>query len=96
MLLGNDDGTFQTRQDSVVGDSPRAVVTGDFDADGKIDSASANYQQHTVSVLLGIGNGTFLARHDFGTALNPASITIATRTPTASSISRCSEPRQAC
>ena len=32
---------------------------GDFNGDGKLDLAVANYGSNTVSVLLGNGNGTF-------------------------------------
>jgi len=37
---------------------PQAVVTGDFNGDGRLDLAVANFES-TVSVLLGDGNGTF-------------------------------------
>ena len=32
---------------------------GDFNGDGKLDLAVANYGSNTVSVLLGNGDGTF-------------------------------------
>ena len=40
---------------------PGAVVTGDFNADGRPDLAAANVSSNTVSVLLGNGDGTFQA-----------------------------------
>src|SRR5438093_7406805 len=37
VLLGNGDGTFQTAVTYAAGDSPYAVVVGDFNADSKLD-----------------------------------------------------------
>ena len=42
-----------------VGTNPQAVVTADFNRDGKLDLAVANYNDSSVSVLLGNGDGTF-------------------------------------
>lgn len=42
-----------------VGANPQAVVTADFNRDGKLDFAVANYDDNSVSVLLGNGDGTF-------------------------------------
>jgi uncharacterized protein (TIGR03437 family) len=41
------------------GKGPRAVATGDFNRDGIPDLAVANFDEATVSVFLGNGNGTF-------------------------------------
>ena len=41
------------------GNSPRAVVTGDFNGDGKPDLAVANYADNTAEVFLSNGDGTF-------------------------------------
>jgi hypothetical protein len=60
VLLGNGDGTFQTRKAFNVGTRPVAVAAGDFSGDGKIDLAVAEQTTPgTVSVLLGNGDGTF-------------------------------------
>src|SRR5207248_3033581 len=40
---------------------PDAVVTADFNGDGKLDLAVANAGSNDVSLLLGNGNGTFQA-----------------------------------
>src|SRR5687767_5842393 len=42
-----------------VGDMPQAVVTADFNNDGRLDVATANYYSGTVSTLLNNGAGTF-------------------------------------
>src|SRR2546427_8129441 len=42
-----------------VGRMPHAVAAGDFNGDGALDFATANFGSNTVSVLLGNGDGTF-------------------------------------
>src|SRR4051794_40868807 len=42
-----------------VGANPQAVVTGDFNGDGRLDLAVANSSSNTVSILQGNANGTF-------------------------------------
>ena len=39
--------------------NPKSIAVGDFDGDGKLDLAAANYNDGTVTILLGNGNGTF-------------------------------------
>ena len=46
------------------GSAPHFVAVGDFNNDGIPDIVSANYGSNTVSILLGVGNGTF------GSAIN--------------------------
>src|SRR5262249_21909091 len=58
-LLGNGDGSFRPRVDVTVGADARAVVVGDFNGDGRLDVAAAQQLSHSVSVLLGHGDGTF-------------------------------------
>lgn len=41
------------------GNSPRTVISGDFNGDGKPDLAVANYADSTVEILLSNGDGTF-------------------------------------
>ncbi len=59
VLLGNGDGTFQPPVTHSVGDGPVAIVSGDFNGDGRTDLATANMWGENVSVLLGNGDGTF-------------------------------------
>jgi hypothetical protein len=47
---------------------PLVVVTADFNQDGKVDVATANYFGGTISVLLGNGNGTLKAPVDYPSA----------------------------
>jgi hypothetical protein len=42
-----------------VGTGPNAVVTADFNNDGRLDLATANFDDDTLSVLLGNADGTF-------------------------------------
>src|SRR5882672_6074436 len=59
VLLGNGNGTFQTKVDYGTGANPTSVAIGDVSGDGKPDLVTANAGVSTVSVLLGNGNGTF-------------------------------------
>ena len=61
ILLGNGDGTFQPQTEFQVGYQPFAITAADFNGDGHVDLATANYLDGTVSVLFGKGDGTFRA-----------------------------------
>ena len=52
-----------------------SVTTGDFNADGKLDLATANFNSDNVSVLLGNGLGGFAAAVNFGVGDGPFSVT---------------------
>jgi hypothetical protein len=56
-----------------VGLTPQAVVTGDFNGDGRLDLVVANAGDNTVGVFLGNGDGTFQAAQtsSTGTGLGP-------------------------
>jgi hypothetical protein len=43
----------------MVGSNPQEIVTADFNRDGVLDLATANQGSGDVSVLLGVGDGTF-------------------------------------
>jgi hypothetical protein len=52
------------------------VAVGDFNGDGKADLAVANYSDHSVSVLLGNGDGTFQTHVDYATGSGPDSVAV--------------------
>lgn len=65
ILLGNGDGTFQPKIDASVGREPFDLVAADFNDDGKVDVATANFLDGTATVLIGNGDGTFQSRVDY-------------------------------
>ena len=80
VLLGNGDGTFQAHVEYRTGLGPTKVVVGDFNLDGKLDLAVANYgpafTTGSVSILLGNGDGTFQARMDYAAGVNPIGVMV--------------------
>ncbi|MEM9410975.1 MAG: FG-GAP-like repeat-containing protein [Planctomycetota bacterium] len=66
---------FPVRRFSV-GTLPRSVTTGDFDADGILDVATANNinDEESVTVLLGIGGGDFSRMKKIAAGAKPRSI----------------------
>ncbi len=79
VLLGIGDGTFQAPQIFGAGGLPNlynssssaAIAVGDFNGDGKLDLAVANGGDGAVSVLLGIGDGTFQAPMSYAAGKYP-------------------------
>jgi hypothetical protein len=79
VLLGNGDGTFRPPVSYPVGEYPGSVVLGDFTGNGTLDLAVANTDSpasDTLSVLLGNGNGTFQAAHDFAVGSGPLGLAV--------------------
>ena len=63
VLLGKGDGTFTPAPaNPTVGNYPYSVATGDFNGDGIPDLAAGNVEDNDVSILIGIGDGTFTAK----------------------------------
>jgi hypothetical protein len=52
------------------------VATADFNSDGKLDAVVANGDTGTVSMMLGIGNGTLSFAGAFATGTSPSSLTV--------------------
>ncbi len=75
ILLGNGDGTFQApRTIPTVGSGlyfPVALTVADFNHDGRLDIATANYTLG-VSVLLGNGDGSFQPYKLLGSSKGPS------------------------
>ena len=61
ILLGNGDGTFRPKTDFAVGATPVSLAAADFNGDGHLDLAVAaeNTLNDSVSILRGVGDGTF-------------------------------------
>ncbi|MBO0910906.1 MAG: VCBS repeat-containing protein [Acidobacteria bacterium] len=61
LLPGNGDGTFTPGADLdfiFFGESPSAIVAGDFNGDGVLDIAVTDSAQNDVAILLGLGSGS--------------------------------------
>lgn len=81
IFLGNGDGTFQETpytypvsanpQVELYAPNPAAVIVADFNGDGLVDVATANFGDSTVSVLLGKGDGTLLASVQYAVGSTP-------------------------
>lgn len=59
ILLGHGDGTFGSQSRFAAGDRPLSLAAGDFDGNGSLDLAVANWGDDTISILLGSGDGAF-------------------------------------
>jgi len=86
VLLGNGNGIFQTAVNYNAGTSPRSLAVGDFNGDGKLDLAAANYgsfgnngqfTNSAVSVLIGKGDGTFGAPVKYSAGEGPLALAVA-------------------
>ncbi|MHC5768441.1 MAG: FG-GAP-like repeat-containing protein [Nostoc sp.] len=76
ILGANSTANFQPATNFTVGSDPKSVTVGDFNGDGKLDLAVANYDSDNVSVLLGDGTGGFTTATNFTVGANPYSVTV--------------------
>ena len=76
VLLGNGDGTFKGAASYGAGSSPFSFAVGDFNGDGKLDLAVANYGTNYATVLLGNGDGTFKGAVSYSAGSYPVSVAV--------------------
>jgi hypothetical protein len=79
VLLGNGDGTFRAPVAYEAGSGPNDVAVADLNGDGIQDLAVADYGPNTVrattvSVLIGVGDGTFSAPAAFTSGDGPSTV----------------------
>lgn len=81
VLLGNGDGTFQAHQAFSTCKGPNWIAVGDFNGDGRLDLAVAcggsKDSSSKLSILLGNGDGTFLAPVSYELEANGDSVVAA-------------------
>src|SRR5579871_345938 len=78
VLLNNGKGVYGTAAVTAAasGNGAGQIVVGDFNKDGKLDIAIADYNDKAVSVLLGKGDGTFEAPISTPFSINPIAIAV--------------------
>ncbi|CAF3754506.1 unnamed protein product, partial [Adineta steineri] len=80
IFLGYGNGTFssQTIYSTGNGSRPRDVAAGDFNNDGQLDIAVANYYGFNIGIFLGYGNGSFFNQQTYptGNHSNPRSVAL--------------------
>jgi len=68
---------LSTASNFAVGNSPQSVAVGDFNGDGKLDFAAANFNSNSVTVRLGDGTGKgFTTTSTFTVGTNPSSVAV--------------------
>src|SRR5579859_1219290 len=79
ILINNGDGTFRAHTEYATGPGPSGLAAVDWNKDGKMDLVVSNTQSdaaHSISILLGNGDGTFQAHRDIDGGAVPNSITV--------------------
>jgi hypothetical protein len=76
VLLGNGDGTFKDPLKVTGGASPRALVAGDFNGDGKLDLVMINDRDKNLDVFLGNGDGTFKSPVGYAAGASPVGLAV--------------------
>lgn len=77
ILLGDGKGNFTAAGAAFSsGGDAVYVAVGDFNGDGKLDLATGNFNDATVSILLGNGDGSFQAPHAYSAPYGPSELTV--------------------
>src|SRR5262249_24747326 len=78
ILRGNGNGTFQTARVSSAGTAGDAtyLAYADLNHDGNLDLAVANKYSNSISIILGVGDGSFRPPHAYLVGNYPASLGI--------------------
>jgi hypothetical protein len=77
VMLGNGDGTFREAGTLIGGGSPRGGgATQDLDGDGHLDLILADLDPGFVSVMRGVGNGSFEGAVNYQVGRTPASMKV--------------------
>lgn len=79
VLLGVGDGSFGAQESQAcysVNSSSRSVAIADTDGDGVSDLVVANSLSNSISVLLGLGNGTFAVQVAYSVGMDPRSLSM--------------------
>jgi hypothetical protein len=79
ILLGNGTGSFTLSSTNCVGVTacagvPVAIAVGNFNGGNNLDVAVANYDDTSVTILLGNGNGGFNSKAYYDVGANPLSV----------------------
>jgi hypothetical protein len=76
ILLGNGDGTFDAPVSVQAGGEAKHISSGDFNGDGKRDLIAVHdaTSNDFVSVVHGVGNGTFGTPKNYGTNVGPGAV----------------------
>jgi YD repeat-containing protein len=78
ILLGNGDGTFTEASGSPIsyGDELDSIAVADFNGDGHLDIAVADWYDARLKILLGNGDGTFTSGSVFNTGNGPYALAV--------------------
>ena len=72
--MGTGDGSFTLGQTVAGGQQPYMAIAADFDGDGDLDIASANFGEASLTVALNDGSGTFAEPVSYDTGKAPRAL----------------------